>query len=438
MSAVPDLNTAPTLDDFESLFVNNRDLDNVRAHLSKFNPIKTMRMARMEIRHSAILAWLLNPQETHGLGDKFLKAFISEALRGHPTAMHPSALQVSQADMMDTEVRREWRHIDILLLSPANKWIFVIENKFDSGQHTNQLARYLKLVQSSFSKDDFSHIRGIFLSLWDEDPDDDRYAPINYGSICEILEQQAVSGRHPLTAEVETFVKHYLEIIREATGMSEEQKELEKLARQLYRDHRRVLDFVIEHGKATDFSFACDSVFGEGLEHGHIVEVDNERFVFNNCDASSISFLPQSWHQALGGGKLYWNGCENWAMGFPITMWISLTVDADGTSGKIRLMSEVGPASDHEFRHDLINGIQNATKTNSRLRIKFQVGAADEGRKYSKIFKKNFFNVEDVQDQERIAELIKKALKDFRPEIDAIADILPKFASYGKFGKSGE
>lgn len=162
MNAVPASQTTPSLDDLESLFVNNRELDEIRAHLSKFNPIKTMGMERMEIRHSAILAWLLNPQETHGLGDKFLKAFVSEALRGHHAAMQPSALKVSQADMMDAEVRREWRHIDILIISPANKWIFVIENKFDSGQHTNQLNRYLDLVRSTFSKDDFSHIRGIF------------------------------------------------------------------------------------------------------------------------------------------------------------------------------------------------------------------------------------------------------------------------------------
>ncbi|WP_102222682.1 PDDEXK-like family protein [Acidimangrovimonas sediminis] len=438
MNAVPALQTAPTLDELESLFVNNPDLDEIRAHLSKFNPIKTMGMARMEIRHSAILAWLLTPQETHGLGDKFLKAFISEALRGHHAAMQPSALKVSQADMMDTEVRREWKHIDILLMSPANKWVFVIENKFDSGQHTNQLTRYLELVRLTFDQDDFSHIRGIFLSLWDEEPNDDRYAPINYGSICEILEQQVVSGRHPLTAEVETFVNHYLEVIREAADMSEEQKALEQLAKQLYRDHRRVLDFIIEHGKATDFSFACDTVFGEELEYGDIAEVERKGFVFNHSDASHISFLPQTWYEALGEDEFYWHGCENWWMGFPVIMWVQLTVDADGTSGKIRLFSEVGPISDHDFRRDLINAIQDTTEKNGRLRIGFQRGAADEGRRYSKMFKKNSFSLDDIHDQDKIANTIKKALKDFRPEIDAIAAVLPKFASHGKYEPNEE
>lgn len=433
MNAATASQTTPTLDDLEKLFVDDPTLDEIRAQLSKFNPIKTMGMARMEIRHSAILAWLLNPQETHGLGDKFLKAFISKSLRGHHANMQPSALEVSQADMMDTEVRREWRHIDILLMSPRNKWAFVIENKFDSGQHTNQLTRYLDLVQSTFGEDAFPHIRGIFLSLWDEKPKDGRYAPIQYGSICEILAEQALSGRHPLTAEVETFIKHYLEVIREAADMNEEQIKLEQLAKQLYRDHRRVLDFIIEHGKATDFSFACDVVFGKGLKYGDIAKVEEKGFAFNRSDAGNVSFLPENCYKALGENEFYWHGCENWWMGFPVIMWVQLTIDADGTSGKIRLIAEVGPISDHAFRRDLINAIQNTSKENGKLRIGFQSGATEQGRRYSRFFKNNLFSVDDVQDQDKIANTIKKALRDFRPEIDAIAVVLEEFASHGKF-----
>ena len=111
----------PTLGEMEKLFVNNPDLEEIGAYLGRFNPIKTMGMEQMEIRHSAILAWLLNPQETHGLRDTFLKGFLSAALREHD-APCPSALDVSQADMTDAEVRREWRNIDLLLLSPRNGW----------------------------------------------------------------------------------------------------------------------------------------------------------------------------------------------------------------------------------------------------------------------------------------------------------------------------
>lgn len=422
----------PTLDDLESLFVNNADLDAIRSHLSRFNPIKTMGMERMEIRHSSILGWLLSPQETHGLGDSFLKAFLAQALRGHDSASRPSALEVSQADMMDAEVRREWRHIDLLVLSPRNGWVFIIENKFDSGQHSDQLKRYMDVVNTSLMDgESYTARRGIFLTLWEEDPADDRYAPIEYATICELLEQVALSGRTPLSPEVETFLRHYFDVILEATGMSDEQKEMEKLARQLYRDHRRVLDFVVEHGKSTDFAIACEAVFGEEPDYGDVIEIGKQSYVFNHADASTFSFLPKCWFDAFGEDEFFWHGCENWWAGFPLIMWVQLTGDGDGGGGQVRLYAEVGPLSDHEFRRDLIEAIKATARDHGLKRIGFQRGAADEGKKYSKFFKKNFFAVDDVHDHDQIANAIKKALKSFQPEIETVAAVLPSFLTHG-------
>lgn len=432
MSADRQRHGLPTREDLEAMLVNNADLDALRAHVGRFNPIKTMGMERMEIRHSAILAWLLSPQETHGLGDSFLKAFLAEALRGHDSPEGPTALDVSQADMMDAEVRREWRHIDVLVLSPRNGWVFIIENKFDSGQHTDQLKRYIEVVSSTFKGGETdTAVRGIFLSLWGDEPDDPRYALIDYASICTLLRQVAFSGRLPLMSEVETFLKHYLEVILEATGMNDEQKRMESLARQLYRDHKRVLDFIVEHGKSTDFTIACETVFGEELDYRDVMKVGNQEFVYNTSDSHTFSFLPKSWFDALGGDALTWPGCENYWEGFPVIMWLQLTTDADGGSGQVRLYAEVGPLSDHDFRRELIESISEAASEKSP-RIGFQRGARDEGKKYSKFFMKNSFRVDDIHDHDRIADAIKKALNTFEAEIDAISAVLPNFRRYGQ------
>ncbi|MEP3072776.1 PD-(D/E)XK nuclease family protein [Maricaulis sp.] len=421
------------LDELEGLFVNNPDLDRLRAYLGRFNPIKTMGMENMEIRHSAILAWLLNPQDTHGLGDSFLKAFLSEALRGVEALAKPSALEVSQADMMDAEIRREWRNIDMLVLSPRNGWVFVIENKFHSNQHTNQLERYLELAKEAFvDSEQYKIVRGVFLTLWDETPEDIRYAPIDYASVCELLDQQALSGRTPLTPEVETFIKHYLDVIREAASMSEEQTDMEKLARQLYQDHRRALDFVFEYGKATEFLVAVEGLFGHGLAYLDDFAVDKVDFVFGHANAQTASFLPFSWYEALGEDEFLWHGCENWWAGYPLNMWIQLTEDSDGRRGQIRLYSEVGPLTDHAFRRALIETIAEAAGDAGSERIKFQRGAAEEGKKYSKFLKKNIFPVDDIHDPDKISGAIRKALKSFKPEIDIIANVLPQFIGHGK------
>ncbi|MYK89711.1 MAG: hypothetical protein F4018_16005, partial [Acidobacteria bacterium] len=42
----------------------------------RFNVFDILRYSEYEIRHSNVLAWLLEPGETHGLSDKFLRRFL--------------------------------------------------------------------------------------------------------------------------------------------------------------------------------------------------------------------------------------------------------------------------------------------------------------------------------------------------------------------------
>ena len=39
----------------------------------RFNPFDVLRYSDYEIRHSNVLAWLLQPNETHRIGDAFLR-----------------------------------------------------------------------------------------------------------------------------------------------------------------------------------------------------------------------------------------------------------------------------------------------------------------------------------------------------------------------------
>ena len=422
----------PTTEELEALFVNNPLLARIESHLGRFNPIRVMRMERMEIRHSAILAWLLDPAESHGLEDKFLKAFLGEALRGQSGLGAPSALDVARADLRDTVIRREWQHIDVFIHSGSNGWGFVIENKYDSRQHEGQLSKYLDRVHAGLgSEADDLIVRGIFLTLHDEEPADVRYAPVNYESICRLLPRFVQQESHLLTAEVRTFLRHYIEILEEEVGMSTDQSEMEKLAKQLYRDHKKVLDFVMEHGSGSDFSIAAESILGEEPDHLGKFKVDGQTFRFHHLDYKMLSFLPESWYQGFGGDKYEWKGCENWWAGYPLIAWLQLWPNADGTSGLIGIYGEVGPLAEYEFRRDLIHSIQSAGEAIGKKRIKFQRAAAEEGKRYSKFLKENFIEIKDVQDAEEIADGIRKLLKRFEPEFEAVGKVVPNFKKYG-------
>ena len=55
-------------------FLLNIDcLDELIPWTGKFNIFDVLKISRTEIRHSNVLAWLLDANENHGLGDMFIR-----------------------------------------------------------------------------------------------------------------------------------------------------------------------------------------------------------------------------------------------------------------------------------------------------------------------------------------------------------------------------
>lgn len=408
----------PSHSQFESLFVNNPAFNEVQAYLNRFNPIRTMKMERMEIRHSSILGWLMKPDETHGLGDSFLKAFIAESLRGRVVSGPPTALDVVRADLSGASVRVEWRSIDIFVLCEVQGWAFIIENKFGAKQRKDQLIDYRSKVQSIFGEE--VSVSGIFLTLNDEPADDESYAPIGYEMVCTIIKGILDGSSRVLSPEVQTFIFHYLEVLQEATGMSEARNEMERLARELYSEHRRVLDFILEHGVSTDFAIAARTIFGDDPDSSELVRIGEREFRFGWLGSDRISFLPEDWFKALGKNEFTWKGCEAYWSGFPVAMWLQLHADRDGGGGSLKLHAEVGPISVHKVREKLVEDISTAAKEHE-LKIAFQKGASADGKRFSKFFRTNVVAINDTSNSDQIVDGMKKLLANFDDEIAQIA-----------------
>lgn len=431
----------PSYDALEQLFVNNEAMSSIEKHLNKFNPIKVMKMEGMEIRHSAILAWLLDPQETHGLADSFLKAFLAEALRGNGHKK-PNAMQISQADLRDAEVRCEWNNIDIFILSPQNRWAFIIENKVYSTQYKNQLSGYRQRVEELYHAQATVHdkpleISGIFLTLNDETPEDNEYVSIGYREISIFLKLYLNNEAYQLQPEVTTFLTHYLHVLEELMGTSKERSEMEALARQLYRENKKVLDFILEHGAGSDFVLATHRLFGDNPVFGAPFEIKGRQYIYTGINDRMFSFLPSSWHEALDGFKLSWEGCDRWWAGLPLICWVEIGRHTDGKKGYLKLTAEVGPIKNYEFRKNLIERIES-TKVDQRLSISFTKAAKREGALYSRFFHSNVAKLDDVQDSEEIFSEIENLINKFKAEFDAVANELPEFLAYGSVKNNAE
>jgi|GEM_PF-682476 len=425
----------PIYGELEKLFVNNEALSSIEKHLNKFNPIKVMKMEGMEIRHSAILAWLLDPQETHGLADSFLKAFLAEALRGHGHKS-PNAIRISQADLRDAEVRCEWNNIDIFILSPQNRWAFIIENKVYSSQRKDQLSGYRQRIEQLYNAQATDtekplEISGIFLTLNDEAPEDSEYVAIRYEVIGKFLKLYLNNEAYQLQPEVTTFLTHYLHVLEELMGNSTERTEMEKLARQLYRDHRKVLQFILEHGATSDFALAAHRLFGENPERGDAFAVKGIDCVYTGLNDRIFSFVPKSWHEALGRFSKSWKGCEDWWAGLPLICWVEIGKHSDKKGGFLKLTAEVGPLSSYEFRKSLIDRIE-VKNDNNQLNISFSKAAKVDGAQFSRFFRRNTISIEDIQNSEEIFVKTEELMNKFKAEFDAVAQILPEFLENGE------
>jgi len=56
-----------------------KDLENL---LKKFNVFDVLNITHAEIRHSSVLAWLLDPNENHNISDKALRLFLESIASG--------------------------------------------------------------------------------------------------------------------------------------------------------------------------------------------------------------------------------------------------------------------------------------------------------------------------------------------------------------------
>jgi hypothetical protein len=235
-----------------------------------------------------------------------------------------------------------------------------------------------------------------------------------------------------LSAEVAVFVKHYIEILEEALGVSHEHREMEKRARELYRNHAKALNFIVEYGRETDFERAIATLVGDDEDFHDPVFIDAEKYHVGWIGNKACSLAPHSWYLALGRDQYSWAGCSGWWMEWPLSLRIELQSDSEGMAGRLVLVAEVGPVANHAFRSELIEAIQQAAIASGSKRIKFLKGAADQGRKYSKFFKNNSVKLDDLHQSEAITEAIRKLLRDFQPELKAIGDVLKPFKKYGE------
>jgi hypothetical protein len=134
MDAPDSAESRELVSELERFVVGNDELRELEARIGRFNAFEALKLARVEIRHSNFLAWILDPVESHGQGGIFLKALMMDLLAETPEALRPfSPIELDGAELSGVELRREFHGIDVLITGGSPSFVVAIENKIDSG-----------------------------------------------------------------------------------------------------------------------------------------------------------------------------------------------------------------------------------------------------------------------------------------------------------------
>src|SRR5205807_8955815 len=114
----------------ERFVVENDDLLALESRIGKFNIFDALSLTHAEIRHSNFLAFILDPAESHGQGQLFLKAVLMDLLKQAPLERRPlSPIALDGTDLRGVKINREWKHTDLLIRCQEPPFVVVIENK---------------------------------------------------------------------------------------------------------------------------------------------------------------------------------------------------------------------------------------------------------------------------------------------------------------------
>lgn len=261
-----------TQDDFTKL-EQDPQFKKLHSLLSRFNIFSALNIEHFEIRHSNVLAWLLNPTETHQLQNQPLCHFL-EILRNKHSDISPAHSALVKREMKLPNAGQ----IDLLLYLD-NGEIIAIENKVKAGEGENQLKRYRNALEKLYPN---TKIHYLFLTPAGDSPktdDEDKWKFVSYDVVAGMLTR--LLQKQNLSKEIRVFLEHYLETVKREVLM--DKKETEELCTQLYAKYPEVFNAVMEYKQDTQTQIKCF------LEQ-NITDTWNQYFILDRAFKNSITF----------------------------------------------------------------------------------------------------------------------------------------------------
>ncbi len=387
----------------ERFVVHNDDLLALESLIGKFNIFDALSIARVEIRHSNFLAFILDPAESHGQGSLFLKAVLMDLLKAAPPNLRPlSPIELDGTDLRGVDVRRESGHIDLLITCKHPPFVVVIENKVESHEHSGQLSRYQATIGAQYP-----NARPLYVYLTPDADEPSEYAsvPYSYADIHRVLTRIRKTYHNAIGEDVLVFLDHYLSLI--GTRFMNDAN-IDELCQKIYKNHRQALDLIFERGRPTS---------GVLAEAETILREDTRWHVFYRA-GNVIDFVPKAWLEWLQRIGLDSKDDPR--------SWFILRFELYGES--LDFYVEVRRIADLTKRRDIIekliaDGPKFGFKHSGRV-VKDSYTRVSGRERVIK------WNEDDLPESDAIRLAMKKKLDDVFPKLDGIPSILKPLLNF--------
>ncbi len=242
----------------QNFVTDNRDLaelGRLNAQPDELDIFGTLGTCRLELFHSDFLAWLMDPNQSHGTGEYFLKHFLlatdaQAEKHGTPTI---GAAQIDAADLLATRIHREWYavandapgYLDILIVNQEAQFLCGIENKTGWSQATGQLGHYRKALENDYP--DFTRQYVLLTSHGTLPYEEERpfCTPVSYITIQQLVERTVADNAASINQDVAAFLRQYATTLRR--NIVQAPTEVQQHARKIYLENRAALDLIYLH-----------------------------------------------------------------------------------------------------------------------------------------------------------------------------------------------
>lgn len=269
-----------------------------------YNLFSILSIERYELKHSALIANLLDPAGSHGCGDAFLRAFFEIALKGTAYPFEKCTLPHSYTEHYTGPIAGDTGgRIDILVKS--SHYGLIIENKIYAGDQDKQLTRYDNYGRETFGADGYLLV---YLTLYGCDASKEStatksaeevgYLRLSYAKdiLLWLKECVRLADNKPLVRE---SLNQYIRTIKQLTYQDMNQEDIQK-----------IIDLAVDHPEVVATLSSKRDAIAQGIREKYIFAklkeyADQKGWLYDDSESSyneeepKIRFRKEGWDGSI-------------------------------------------------------------------------------------------------------------------------------------------